>query len=50
LRAKAEERLAREHNVLRSLIDSIPDPIYVKDLEGRYQRMLGPNGSSTPSG
>ena len=44
----AEEELAREHNLLRTLIDSLPDYINVKDLESRfvvvneaYARFLG---------
>lgn len=35
-RQRAEEQLAQERNLLRSLIDAIPDSIYVKDLQGRY--------------
>jgi PAS domain S-box-containing protein len=31
-----EEQLATERNLLRSLIDNLPDYIYVKDTEGRY--------------
>lgn len=31
-----EDLLDRERNLLRSLIDNLPDNIYVKDLEGRY--------------
>lgn len=31
-----EETLAAERNVLRSVIDNLPDPIFVKDSEGRY--------------
>ncbi len=34
-RRKAEEDLARERNLLRTLIDNLPDSIYVKDIEGR---------------
>ncbi len=33
---KIEEQLESERNLLRSLIDNLPDYIYVKDLEGRY--------------
>lgn len=32
----AESALAEERNLLRTLIDHIPDVIYVKDTEGRY--------------
>lgn len=35
-RQRAETQLAQERNLLRSLIDAIPEHIYVKDLEGRY--------------
>lgn len=35
-RQRAEELLAQERNLLRSLIDAIPDHIYVKDVQGRY--------------
>ncbi len=35
-RKKAEEALAREKNLLRTLIDSLPDRIFVKDAEGRF--------------
>jgi PAS domain S-box-containing protein len=34
-RKQAEEALALERNLLRSLIDNLPDFIYVKDTEGR---------------
>ena len=33
---KIEEQLETERNLLRSLIDNLPDYIYVKDPEGRY--------------
>jgi phosphoserine phosphatase RsbU/P len=35
-RAETERRLALERNLLRSVVDTIPDSIYVKDAEGRY--------------
>ena len=35
-RRKAEEALAKERKLLRILIETIPDRIYVKDLEERY--------------
>jgi PAS domain S-box-containing protein len=31
-----EEQLANERNVLRSVIDNLPDLIFLKDVEGRY--------------
>jgi PAS domain S-box-containing protein len=33
---KIEEQLETERNLLRRLIDNLPDYIYVKDTEGRY--------------
>ncbi|MEX2382077.1 MAG: SpoIIE family protein phosphatase [Opitutales bacterium] len=35
-RRDSERALAEERNLLRSLLDNLPDPIYVKDREGRY--------------
>ncbi|MBI5032420.1 MAG: PAS domain S-box protein [Chloroflexi bacterium] len=35
-RKQTEEQLAQQHNLLRTLIDTVPDRIYVKDVEGRF--------------
>ena len=35
-RRRAEETLAQERNLLRTLIDSLPERIYAKDSEGRF--------------
>jgi PAS domain S-box-containing protein len=35
-RKRAQERLAEERNLLRTLIDHLPHYIYVKDTEGRF--------------
>jgi len=35
-RKKAEQELASERNLLRNLIDNMPDRIYVKDLNSRF--------------
>jgi len=35
-RKKIEEELAAERNLLRNLIDNMPDRIYAKDLKGRF--------------
>ncbi len=47
-RTRIKEQLADERNLLRSLIDNLPDHVYVKDADGRYLatnssnlRMLG---------
>ena len=36
VRRRIEDLLASERNLLRSLIDTIPEHIFVKDLRGRY--------------
>jgi PAS domain S-box-containing protein len=33
---RAEEVLTREHNLLRTVIDNLPDYIYIKDKDGQY--------------
>jgi PAS domain S-box-containing protein len=35
-RKRAEVALERDHNLLRALIDNLPDCIYVKDGQGRF--------------
>ena len=35
-RKQAEAMLAEERNLLRTLIDNLPDAIYAKDMQGRY--------------
>jgi len=36
LRKRTKEMIARERNLLRTLIDNLPDKVYVKDNIGRY--------------
>lgn len=33
---RAEEVLVKERNLLRTVIDDLPDYVYIKDNEGRY--------------
>ena len=33
---RAQQALERERNTLRSLVDSLPDHVYIKDAEGRF--------------
>jgi two-component system, cell cycle sensor histidine kinase and response regulator CckA len=35
-RREAEQRLADERTLLRTVIDAVPDPIFFKDCDGRY--------------
>ena len=35
-RKSAEEALEAQHNLLRTVIDHLPDLVYVKDLQGRF--------------
>ncbi|MDZ4816232.1 MAG: PAS domain-containing protein [Verrucomicrobiota bacterium] len=32
----SEDKLVEEKNLLRTIMDTIPDPIYIKDTEGRF--------------
>ena len=36
IRKRTKEMIARERNLLRTLIDNLPDQVYVKDNKGRY--------------
>ena len=56
-RRRAEEALAVEHNLLRSIIDTMPDHVFVKDTSGRYmldneshRRLLAHKGDAEPEG
>jgi two-component system, sensor histidine kinase and response regulator len=35
-RKKAEDTLARQHNLLRTLMDHLPDHVFIKDRESRF--------------
>jgi|GEM_PF-1750655 len=35
-RYQAQETLVKEQNLLRAVVDNVPDPIYAKDREGRF--------------
>jgi len=41
-RKKSEETITRERNLLRVLVEHIPDPIYVKDRQGRFVMLNTP--------
>ncbi|GEM_PF-2085279 len=41
-RKQLARQLAQQHGLLRAIIDAAPDPIFYKDLDGRY---LGCNGA-----
>ncbi len=53
-RMQAEEALAQERNLLRTLIDTLPDLIYVKDRESRFTlgnvAVAEVMGAETPQG
>ena len=53
-RKQAEEKLTEEHNLLRTLIDNMPDYIYVKDTESRFVTgniaVARGMGATTPDG
>ncbi len=35
-RRRAEEALAQEHNLMSSILNALPNSVYVKDVKGRY--------------
>lgn len=45
-RREIEETLAKERNLLRTLVDAIPDPIAVKDRAGRFLLLNRANGAA----
>ena len=56
-RRRAEAALAAERNLLRSIIDTLPDHVFVKDTSGRYlldneshRRLLANKGDAHPEG
>lgn len=44
-RKQAEASLQKSYNILEAVINSSPDCIFVKDLEGRYQLMNAPGAN-----
>jgi PAS domain S-box-containing protein len=44
-RKQAEASLRQSYNLLEAVINSSPDCIFVKDLEGRYQLMNAPGAN-----
>ena len=56
-RRRAEAALADERNLLRSIIDTLPDHVFVKDTDGRYlldneahRQLLARTGDAHPEG
>jgi len=57
VRRRAEEALAEEHNLLRSVMDAMPEQVFVTDRDGRFiidnishRRFVGAKGSSEVEG
>jgi two-component system, cell cycle sensor histidine kinase and response regulator CckA len=40
-RLRTEEALSRSHHLLASVVEGLPDPVFVKDTEGRYVLVNG---------